>query len=241
MRKRILSAAVSRHLVLGGSEGMGFAYAMHFAKRGDAVVLVARRAKGLSAAARSLRAAGAAHVTTYQLDLRKSRERLTLLRRLNTVPFETVLVGGPTPPPGHRRDVSHRSVTIAAEVCVAYPMEIMSWLLKRVSPIRAMAIISSSAVRETRENHPFFLSSIFRHATDMLVKTYKYDLEQHGTRVTVWYPRVVATPLALKYAKKLPPLPVRDSALNRLARVCGVRSIPLPEVFVNEMIEASNQ
>src|SRR5690606_11847816 len=56
-------------VVTGGSEGIGFEIARHFARRGRAVVLVARRPEALESAASAIREELGANVLTVPLDI----------------------------------------------------------------------------------------------------------------------------------------------------------------------------
>ena len=94
------AARPSLHLVLGGSQGIGFAYAAKMAKNGDALAIVGRRKDPLVQAKDRLTRLGASSVATLAGDLLDPAFR-EVIKNFRPV-CDSVLVGGPSPPLGGR-------------------------------------------------------------------------------------------------------------------------------------------
>ena len=87
-----------QHLVLGGSQGIGFAYASYMAKHhGHDLTIVSRREDKLAEAKSLLLENGAASVETVSGDLLDPDFR-TYLKNLRSG-YDAILVSGPSPPP----------------------------------------------------------------------------------------------------------------------------------------------
>src|SRR5690242_2117094 len=100
-----------RYLVLGGSKGIGFAFAKYRAPQGAEFVVVARHQRTLDRACNRLRAEGATKTLAVPLDLSHTGERRRFLQKLTgNSSFDGIFVGGPSPPPGDYTDVTKTKV-----------------------------------------------------------------------------------------------------------------------------------
>jgi hypothetical protein len=187
------------HLVLGGSEGIGFAYAKMRARRRGDLVLIARRLDRLQQACSELLSLGASSVDTIPGDLLDEKFRTAVLSRFDPSTFRTVFIGGPSPPIARIEEVTAANLRVAQEVCLIYPMAVLSWLTGAHSLPRAI-VLSSSAATEEPCGHRFYLSAVLRRV-----------LEQHcdclvglgRNRILVLRPRLVLTPLSERWGQQL--------------------------------------
>jgi len=224
------------HLVLGGSGGIGFAFAKWLAQRRCRLVVVSRHLKALNSARDRLLAVGAPEVMTIAGNLLEHTFRSKMYRQLARLEISTVFVGGPSPPSGELHTVSDKDISGACECCLAYPLEIMQFLDKHRQRLpKRLILLSSSASKESLASHPFYLSAIFRRMAETMLNSYA---RENGGRISVnvWRPRVVYTRLAKQYAQTLEPLPHGDSLPARLQIAFNSRRIPTPDTFVCQAI-----
>src|SRR5437879_5911329 len=88
------------HVVLGGSLGIGYAYALWHAKRGANLLVIARNEASLDTARDSLLGAGAKSVRTFSADLTDPQALQLLWKRLEERELNSLFAGGPSPPAG---------------------------------------------------------------------------------------------------------------------------------------------
>lgn len=192
------------HLVLGGSHGIGFAYAMRCASMGGSIHLVARTATDLERSAQVLRSAGAKDVELSAGDVTDPRFRTSLSEALRGRLFATIFVGGPSPAAGRLDGVSGDDVANACQIVLVYPLWVIRWALGGALETPGVLILLSSAAADSPvRDSPFALSAIFRRSLDLVAKEYANIAENRGQRVAVWKPGVVLTRLALRYAGSL--------------------------------------
>lgn len=219
-----------RHLVLGGSSGLGKAYASFYARRGHVLTVVARDASGLKDVRADLLELGAASVAIEAGDLldRAFRARLFGLEMM----FDTILVGGPSPPAGNLSAVSAESLQVATEALIMYPFEAARWALSTSLVEKGrLIVLSSSSVNESLCDHPFFLSALLRRTLDQLVGCMADSAK--GKSVTIWKPRVVATRLAVAYASAQVGSKDLPAITRYLQEAFDVEFIPTPEEWVS--------
>jgi NAD(P)-dependent dehydrogenase (short-subunit alcohol dehydrogenase family) len=223
-------------LVLGGSAGIGFAYAEWCAARKRRLIIVARRRSRLANARRELLAAGAKEVICRSGDLLEPRFRKKLLAGLADKHFSSVFIGGPSPPSFSVRMPVWQAARKASETCLVYPVHILDSFLRRRDRGVEVILLSSSATRERPEKHPFFWSATVRPMAEAVLKALAKEQRELEMAITVWRPKVVDTELARRYAISLPPRDEDDSLVNRLRHQFQVSLIPTPKEYICRMM-----
>lgn len=232
---------VRRHLVLGGSEGIGFAYAMYYARKGDCLTLVARRQRCLAEARTALLEAGAPVVAVIPNDLLDCSFRTRLSEERNS--YDSILASGPSPPAGSLDDVlaadSQYLLLHGYQAALAYPLEVIRLALDRAlkSP-GTLYLIGSTASTEPILNSPFFLSASFRRIVDAMAQELTPRFREQGKRLRIWRPRVVLTPLSVAYARHEAGRDINEEEVRALlGETFCVPKVPTGEEYVREQIE----
>jgi len=232
---------VKRHLVLGGSEGIGFAYALYRAKQGDHLMIVARRHKRLLEAKTALLNAEAAIVETIEGDLLDRHFRASLWEAQGD--FDTILASGPSPPSGSMQEALSgdydQLVVRGYQSAIAYPLEVMRWGLDLgLRSPGTLYLVGSSASKEPILDSPFFFSATFRRVIDVLANEFAASYQERGKRVVVWHPRVVLTPLSIEYAHRTTGKVLTDEEARALLKQSfDVTHVPTGDKYVLELLE----
>jgi NAD(P)-dependent dehydrogenase (short-subunit alcohol dehydrogenase family) len=232
-----------RHLVLGGSEGIGFAYAMHQARKGDCLTVVARRQWRLEEARSALLDAGASVVATVAGDLLDRAFRIRLWEDPGL--YNSILASGPSPPEGSLKDIltadSERLVFLGYQAALAYPLEVMQRALGGgLQSLGTLHLVGSSASREPLLSATFFLSASFRRIVDEVAQEFAPRFEEQRKRLLVWRPRIVLSPLSVGYARRKAgrkagkEVNEEDRAL--LEKWFCISSVPTCEEYVQEQM-----
>jgi hypothetical protein len=233
-----MAAEIPTHLVLGGSHGIGYAYAEYWAAKGHRLVLVGRGEADLNLAADRLLAVGATSTNTICGDVLNGAFRSDLFSKLDTTPLKTILVGGPSPLAGNCASIVPSDLASSHEICVIYPAQVLHWAQVRVCrhPQRII-IVSSSAAREGACHRHFFLSALYRRVLDELI-----DCSQRAgsisNSVEVWYPHVVLTRLSGRFAEKLVVQHSSTDPVEALKNYLSVENIPSAREYVWEQIKS---
>lgn len=200
------------HLILGGSHGIGYAYAAHLARSGSKLHLVARNEGDLRTAAVSLESQGAGSVAWDSTDVLSSN--LTAAT-FCSASYDSVFIGGPSPPPGTLPDLSPEALGKAFHVAVVYPFRVLAWCQTAgLRPGGTAIVLSSSASQEPLSDHQFFPSALSRRALDSLVECLRTPFAETGLQLLIWRPVVVWTRLSKRYAQSLNPGVHDDSELK---------------------------
>jgi short-subunit dehydrogenase len=218
-----------RHLVLGGSTGIGYAYAERYARRGHALIIVARDQPHLEAAQATLLASGAGAVETVSCDLADPGARATLLRDIvEKGPFATLFVGGPGPAAGRADEVTDEDHARARDVCINYPRSLLDRAHLLIAAGGRLVLLSSSAADEPLEGHAFYLSAFYRRKISRIIR--RATANESGFLVTVLKPRAVITPLSITFAKDLSP---NFDAEYVLSEYFNLHEIPTAREYVD--------
>jgi len=192
------------HLVIGGSAGIGYAYAFRRAVERGTITLVARNPAGLRRAAARLRRAGAADVEVFSCDIADPEARGAMMRGLEGRKFGSVLLSGPSPPFGPLSSVDGVQIHTASEIALVYPLELARWALRGgVVKGGRFVVISSSAAVEPLCEHEFFLSALLRRSLETMLGCLEDAFVRSAVRLEVWRPRLVLTHAARRYARSL--------------------------------------
>lgn len=207
------------HLVLGGSQGIGFAYAAHMAARGDNLALVARRPTQLATAKADLLSKGAASVETLIGDLLDPDFRARLKDFGGG--YDSILVSGPSPPVGGLEITAEPNWSrLALQGCRAslvYPVEILEWALGAglVAHGRLILVSSASAAAEISDT-PFLLSRLFRALLHELLPAFESRFAALSRSLYVWRPTVILTPLSIAFAAQLAARAINEQEAYRI-------------------------
>lgn len=235
----------NKHLILGGSEGIGYAYAEAMAARGGELTLVARRLEPLQAAREALLLAGASVVSLISGDVLSKPFRDVLRNQCKQ--FDSIFVSGPSPQPGGLELIEAEDFEMhaldACKSCFVYPLEIMEWALGVGLAIGGrLIVVSSSAISSPVTETHFLLSRLFRSALHELMPAYQEKFNENKKIVKIWKPKAVLTPLAISFAKKKYFAELDDnSVLHNLLVVLGVESIPSASYYVEQELRELNE
>lgn len=224
------------HLVLGGSHGIGYAYAEYWATRGESIILVARDSNDLRRAELRLLKTGASSVRAISGDLLNEQFRDSLFGTLAEVTFVTVLVSGPSPPAGELPSVGIDAFYRAHEACIIYPLSALRWLMSRPQPIPDRIFLISSDAIANRCSTRFFLSSLYRRALDDVIECMKRESNALGAALEVWYPVVVRTRLAEQYAQRIADADVEGGLDEILSKYLGVERVSSAEAYIRQQL-----
>lgn len=227
-------------VVLGGSAGIGFAFAECCASRSHRLIIVARSKSTLRKARKRLLASGAREVLTISGDLLDPRFRSRLLSSLRDKRLSTLFIGGPNPPAGRVATVDWRSARRACEICILYPLHIASSVLRPPSTGIRIIFLSSSAAKEDLHSHPFFLSALFRRTAETMLEKLVSNRSTKATFV-VWRPTVVYSALAKRYARSLPRSTEDDTLMDRLKRTFRLSFVPTPREYLSRMMRECDE
>jgi len=195
-----------KHLVLGGSQGIGFAYAAKMATRHDHLTLVARRPAMLGDAKARLLREGAASVRTLNGDLLDHGFRTNLKNQC--AGFDSILASGPSPAIGGLEitaKANWETVSLqGCRVCLVYPVDVLEWALGAgLADHGRLILISSASVEEPLADTPFLLSRLFRVGLHELIPLFESRYKAASKALHVWKPEVVLTPLSIEFATKI--------------------------------------
>lgn len=225
-----------RYLVLGGSAGIGLAFAMLRARQRADLVIIARHSRKLKKACELLRREGAKHVRPVQLDLSNTAARRAFLHSVTQrSSFDGIFVGGPSPPPGQRKKVTAKMAAVGYKVALEYPLDAIDFARVALRPRGTLIILSSSASREPLHDHEFFLSAAFRRLLNLAVKEFEPVLSATGRRLIMWRPKVVLTQLSESYARAQAHVTTKEAILAWLKSRHGVSKIPTAIQFAEKM------
>lgn len=193
-----------KHLILGGSEGIGFSYAALQAKKGHSLKLVARCEDKLEAARLQLLDCGASQVEIVCGDLTNPGFLSSFLSE--QCGFDTILAGGPSPKcitlsKALSSSEDEQLIVHNYRAAISYPLRIIDWALNLgLAPWGRLYILGSSESKKAMLTSPFFPSASFRRVIDELVEEYFELFKENKKNVQVWRPDVVVTPLSIRYA-----------------------------------------
>ena len=234
------------HLVLGGTRGIGAAYARSLARQGAQLHILGRETESRAAIERECRDFGSPEVRTEALDLSIPTMFEDWLNRQGNTRFASVFLGGPSPAPGPSARVGRAEHAHAAWVCSALPAMLLQWLRERASaddPVE-LSWLGSSVAGELETDHEFFLSGLYRRTTGAWLRAVAATAD--WLRLAVHEPKVVESGMSLAYAAirqghSIEPDPERTlpaaerAALRKfLAQHFAVNPVPTADDFIAE-------
>lgn len=233
------SSATRHHLVLGGSQGIGFAYAAHMAAKGDALTIVARRSNILADARKRLLQTGATSVDTIRGDLLDAEFRNVI--KNSHCGFDSIFISGPSPPAGGPELTSnphwHQLATRACEAGLIYPYDFTHWAFERgVASAGTIVLVTSAVTLTHTPDQYFFLSQTYRSALERIAQSLQPIFSNRHVQLNIWRPKVVLTELAMAYATSMAdaskPLTVTECTAL-LAHQFGENTIPSASEYVD--------
>lgn len=236
------------HLVLGGTRGIGAAYARLLARQGARLILIGRESGSRNATAQECRELGSSEIRTEAVDLSNATVFNAWLAKQDDARFESVFLGGPSPTPGDWTTVGSSEHAHAAWVCVGLPAMLLQWLRGRTNPDEPVKMVwlGSHVTWELESKHRFFLSGLYRRTTRAWLDS--VNSEANWIRVKILEPKVVESGLSLTYAatrqgrlvgsdpERMLTVTEREALRNFLAQDFSIVSVPTSDEFVAEQM-----
>jgi 3-oxoacyl-[acyl-carrier protein] reductase len=178
-------------LLTGASRGLGFATARALVDDGARVLLSARSADAVDAAAASLGGAPAATGLAADLSDARAAEELigAAVDRLGRVDGALLSVGGPTP--GGVLDVSEEAWRAGVDSVLLGPLRVLRALVPHLSDGAAIGLVLSTSVRQPIGS--LAISNGLRPGLAMTAKALADELGPRGIRVFGLLPGTIAT------------------------------------------------
>lgn len=232
------------HIVLGGTHGIGWAYAKYQARRGETIVLVARDSNWLERRANQLFEIGGVRPEVRAADLTNPEDLQRVLSSLMSDSLSSILIGGPSPPVGTINQVQPDDHVLAAKICLAYPHTVLAWAQRVAKRQLPVYVVSSASVNASLKSTPFVLSALYRRILEDLCDLFSSLAPR--LHIAIWHPDVVLTRLSAREAglgpSYDPEQQVDHHQLSHLVAKCFSREhIPTAESFVEgQMAGCSN-
>jgi 3-oxoacyl-[acyl-carrier protein] reductase len=178
-------------LLTGASRGLGFATARALVDDGARVLLSARSADAVDAAAASLGGAPAATGLAADLSDARAAEELigAAVDRLGRVDGALLSVGGPTP--GGVLDVPEEAWRAGVDSVLLGPLRVLRALVPHLSDGAAIGLVLSTSVRQPIGS--LAISNGLRPGLAMTAKALADELGPRGIRVFGLLPGTIAT------------------------------------------------
>jgi 3-oxoacyl-[acyl-carrier protein] reductase len=178
-------------LLTGASRGLGFATARALVDDGARVLISARSADAVDAAAASLGGAPAATGLAADLSDARAAEELigAAVDRLGRVDGALLSVGGPTP--GGVLDVSEEAWRAGVDSVLLGPLRVLRALVPHLSDGAAIGLVLSTSVRQPIGS--LAISNGLRPGLAMTAKALADELGPRGIRVFGLLPGTIAT------------------------------------------------
>lgn len=225
--------------VLGGTSGIGLAFARFWAKRNASLHLFSRGVAGSVANCIDyLESAGARSVHHKPFTAGSDAEHIKLVSHLSSIgPFDVIFIGGPSPPAGAENQVTEEHIQSAYKICIAYPLALLRSLSQLVKQNGAAYFLSSSSVDEDPLGHPFFLSCVFRRSMHSIIDQIKFEKGDLFPQIVYLKPRVVLTPLSIDYGSSLAQSSDLDVIRAALAKKFQVSKVPTADEYIEDCVK----
>jgi decaprenylphospho-beta-D-erythro-pentofuranosid-2-ulose 2-reductase len=192
-----------RLLIVGATSAIAEATAREFAKRGDAMFLVARSEQRLKAIADDLKIRGASNVATYQLDVRNVTAYQDMLDRATAAlgGIDTALIAHGTLSDQQECERSVDSMIDELQVNAMSVMALCTLLANRFALDKrgVIAVISSVAGDRGRQSNYVYGSA--KAAVTAFTSGLRQRLDKHGVKVVTIKPGFVDTPMTAAFKK----------------------------------------
>jgi len=210
-------------LVAGGSDGLGFAFAEATARRGLNLVLIARQAERLHAAAERLKAAyhvDVIAITADMADFEQLKERISAL----SVSIGLLIYNAAYAPIGRFENTSEERLTLAVDVNVKAPVLLTKLLSAPMIAQKRGGILLMSSLAGGQGSPNIATYAATKSFNVILAEGLWKELKPHGVDVVACCAGAILTP-GYQKAEKTKPAPgtleaseVAEQALNALGK-----------------------
>ena len=218
-------------LVAGGSDGLGFAFAEEAAQRGLNLVLIARQAERLHAAAERLKAAYHVDVIAIAADMadfEQVKEQIIAL----SVSIGLLIYNAAYAPIGRLENTSEERLSLAVDVNVKAPLLLTKLLTEPMIAQKRGGIVLMSSLAGGQGSPNIATYAATKSFNAILAEGLWKELKPHGVDVVACCAGAILTP-GYQKAEKTKPAPgtleaseVAEQALNAL----GMGPIVIPGV-----------
>jgi len=210
-------------LVAGGSDGLGFAFAEAAARRGLNLVLIARQAERLHAAAERLKAAyhvDVIAITADMADFEQVKERINAL----SVSIGLLIYNAAYAPIGRFENTSEERLSLAVDVNVKAPLLLTRLLTEPMIARKRGGIVLMSSLAGGQGSPNIATYAATKSFNAILAEGLWKELKPHGIDVVACCAGAILTP-GYQKAEKTKPAPgtleaseVAEQALNALGK-----------------------
>lgn len=214
----------NRIIITGASDGIGRALALHYARRGAQLVLVARRVERLAAVAEQVRALGAdAEVLAADVALPGTAQRITAAATTAFGGFDTVIMnagrGGPMFVDAFDVEEGER-VTAVNYLAV---MRMLGAVLPEMRARGSGTIVAVSSLAGYRGMPGSGAYNASKAAVRVLMESVRTELRGSGINVVTIVPGFVRTAMTATNEFVMPFLMEPEQAARRIARAIDAR------------------
>lgn len=193
-----LGISGKRALVIGASQGLGLAVCERLAQEGANLLLFARNADRLAAAAQSLRLAYGVSVDTCAGDITSEPDIDLLKAQASILGDVQILILNTPRPPSPMRDFLQENEQARWDQAYQHQLHGALLVLRKITPLLAqtgwgrVVAITSASVKQPMPRHA--ISSIFRAGVQAALKHLSQELAHVGVTVNSVAPATVMTP-----------------------------------------------
>jgi len=210
-------------LVAGGSDGLGFAFAEAAARRGLNLVLIARQAERLHAAAERLKAAYHIDVIAIAADM-ADFERVSEQINALSVSIGFLIYNAAYAPIGRFENTSEERLSLAVDVNVKAPLLLTKLLAEPMIARKRGGIVLMSSLAGGQGSPNIATYAATKSFNAILAEGLWKELKPHGVDVVACCAGAILTP-GYQKAEKTKPAPgtleaseVAEQALNALGK-----------------------
>jgi len=210
-------------LVAGGSDGLGFAFAEAAARRGLNLVLIARQAERLHAAAERLKAAYHIDVIAIAADMADFEQVAEQIRAL-PVSIGLLVYNAAYAPIGRFENTSEERLALAVDVNVKAPLLLTKLLAEPMIARKRGGIVLMSSLAGGQGSPNIATYAATKSFNAILAEGLWEELKPHGVDVVACCAGAILTP-GYQKAEKTKPAPgtleaseVAEQALNALGK-----------------------
>jgi 3-oxoacyl-[acyl-carrier protein] reductase len=223
-------------LVTAASKGMGKATAMGLAAEGVRILMCARTAADIKAAAEEVRATTGAEVVEMTADVTKKEDVERLVKRADEAfgGVDILVANSGGPPRGNLDEMTDEQWYGAFEVATLSVVRLVRGVLPSMKRKRWGRILTIQSVSVKQPVPGLLLSNAVRPGVAGMVKTLSEDLGKHNITINVVCPGKILTDRLLGGAKQAG-LP-REEFLQKAGLDIPLGRVGTPEEFANVMV-----
>jgi 3-oxoacyl-[acyl-carrier protein] reductase len=223
-------------LVTAASKGMGKATAMGLAAEGARVLMCARTAADIKAAAEEVRAKTGAEVVEMAADVTKKDDVDRLVKRAGEVfgGVDILVANCGGPPRGNLDEMTDEQWYGAFEVATLSVVRLIRGVLPPMKQKRWGRILTIQSVSVKQPVPGLLLSNAVRPGVAGMVKTLAEDLGKHNITINVVCPGKILTDRLLGGAKQAGL--AREEFLEKAGLDIPLGRVGTPEEFANVMV-----